>query len=306
LRLSELEQNDYSAAQHYLAKCGVIAQDEKVTMMRAHRSTKGTVVWIVQTRYHAFALKQSAYLPSANNENEFYRIINKYPYLSRFIPRLYHYDSQQGILIFEAIDEPVSFATIYRTHHLTNEEIEFLSKWLSHLHRLPVKKELRDKLNESSPWSQVEVQMTTFFTSEFMTELRMKRPSEYHHIMEYSHNTCTEISKPENALLHGGFTPDNWINTDAGIYIIDPKQCYVGRPELDLAIFLAHLRLAAVEEKRLSIVFEHYQNKMIDHRLVDRFSGIEMLRCLIMNPPPGISSKTKGLMLEKSQTLILQ
>lgn len=311
LRLSGLEQNDYITIQRYLAAREIIAQDEKVTRMQIQHRTNGTIVVSVDTKYHAFALKQIGHEGSAGNalaasESAFYKTVNAYPYLSRFMPVLYHHDGENGILIFDAIDDPTSWVTIYRTHHITDDEAEFLSRWLSHLHRLPVTSELRTRLNERSPWSQLETKVSGLKNTEQMASLRANDLTEYDRLITTIEQVCNEITKPDNILLHGGFWPENWINTDSGIYIIDPKYCYVGRAEIDLALFVAHLKLAAVPRSRQENVFQYYQNRSINYELVHRMAGVEMMWRLTADvPPPGIGAKARTALLREAKELIL-
>ena len=46
------------------------------------------------------------------------------------------------------------------------------------------------------------------------------------------------------SLLHGDYFPGSWLQTAAGVRVIDPEFCFFGPPEFDVGVLLAHLHLA--------------------------------------------------------------
>lgn len=88
-------------------------------------------------------------------------------------------------------------------------------------------------------------------------------------------------------LLHGDFYPGSWLRTDTGLAVIDPEFGFVGPPEFDVAVALAHLDLAGVPGP-LHVAFEHAWSsaagtvpERVDRDLVQRFRGIEIARRIL-------------------------
>ena len=103
---------------------------------------------------------------------------------------------------------------------------------------------------------------------------------------------------PGRQLIHGDFYPGSWLSSPGGLKIIDTEFAFLGDPEFDLAVMLAHLHLARVPEDRLKSLRESYP---LDEALLATFTGIEMLRRLF-----GLAQLPLDLSLEEKETLAHQ
>ena len=85
-----------------------------------------------------------------------------------------------------------------------------------------------------------------------------------------------------STLLHGDYYPGSWLHTHAGPRVIDPEFCFLGRPEWDLGVLLAHMHLAQQPAFYMMKVFDLYNpDKDFDKKLALQFAGVEIMRRLI-------------------------
>lgn len=91
-----------------------------------------------------------------------------------------------------------------------------------------------------------------------------------------------------SCLLHGDYFPGSWLETEAGVRIIDPEFCFYGDPEFDIGVALAHLRMAdpsgELPVRWLGACLDAYDDLCdwaLDDRLVTRYAAVEIIRRII-------------------------
>ncbi|MDG1857451.1 MAG: phosphotransferase, partial [Emcibacteraceae bacterium] len=77
-------------------------------------------------------------------------------------------------------------------------------------------------------------------------------------------------------LIHGDYYPMSWINTKNGLYIIDPEFGFLGLPEIDLGVFLAHMLLSGNFPMALDVLKKNYGHCNME--LVAKFCAVEVIR----------------------------
>ena len=67
------------------------------------------------------------------------------------------------------------------------------------------------------------------------------------------------------------------------LFVIDPEFCFPGPPEFDLAVFLAHTRLANLSPSIEAAFFKEYTSTgpHVSEDLVDALTSVEILRRLL-------------------------
>ena len=86
---------------------------------------------------------------------------------------------------------------------------------------------------------------------------------------------------PGDVLLHGDYYPGSWLRHADGIKIIDPEFAFIGPPEFDIGVLLAHMVLAGVGRAEVEqIVAAAYQPRF-DVALARGFAGVEIMRRLL-------------------------
>lgn len=81
-------------------------------------------------------------------------------------------------------------------------------------------------------------------------------------------------------LVHGDFYLGSILRTDGGLRVIDPEFAFLGIPEFDLGVLLAHLTFAGwdIAEARARLLRAYGR---CDRALVDGFAGAELMRRLL-------------------------
>ena len=103
-----------------------------------------------------------------------------------------------------------------------------------------------------------------------------------------------------NHLIHGDYYPGSWLKVNEDVKVIDPEFSYFGLAEFDLSVFLAHMKMAQSATSSIQWVRENYQRPAgFDERLLDQFTGIEILRRLI-----GIAQLPLALSIDEKRDLI--
>lgn len=116
----------------------------------------------------------------------------------------------------------------------------------------------------------------------------------------------TAASKP--CLLHGDYYPGSWIDhTRMGVMVIDPEFCFVGAPEFDVGVMLAHLTFAGFEQMNIMRLLQSYvQPAGFEFSLAMQFAGLEIIRRLlgVAQLPLTIDETQKAELLQRATHLV--
>lgn len=117
--------------------------------------------------------------------------------------------------------------------------------------------------------------------------------------------TCY-LADQGSALLHGDLYPGSWLETERGLFFIDPEFCWIGPPEWDVGILCAHLKLSNQPKELETALITRYASPL-DPILCDRFKGIEIMRRLIgvAQLPLNISLEAKAALLADARSLVI-
>ena len=85
------------------------------------------------------------------------------------------------------------------------------------------------------------------------------------------------------ALLHGDFYPGSWLrHPRMGVKIIDPEFAFIGPPEFDVGVLIAHLQFARFEQMDLMRTLGSYNAPArFSFPLALAFAGVEVIRRLL-------------------------
>ena len=114
------------------------------------------------------------------------------------------------------------------------------------------------------------------------------------------------------SLVHGDFYPGSFLQTAAGVKVIDPEFCFCGDAEFDLGVFAAHLLLTGEPPERAESILTVYRPAVeteFSAALARQYAGVEIMRRLI-----GVAQISrlhadlarKTALLEQNQTLVLK
>ncbi len=111
-----------------------------------------------------------------------------------------------------------------------------------------------------------------------------------------------------DVLVHGDYFPGSWLQTAAGVKVIDPEFCFLGAPEFDMGVMLAHCYLSRQPESVVEAIPDLYcAVQPIDIRLAKQFAGVEIMRRLlgVSQLPLSHNIQVKENLLELSRSLVL-
>jgi 5-methylthioribose kinase len=93
--------------------------------------------------------------------------------------------------------------------------------------------------------------------------------------------SASHASRP--ALLHGDYYPGSWLaHPRMGVMVIDPEFAFVGPPEFDVGVLLAHLVLAGYGPFEAAVQLRSYVTPPgFEQPLAFAFAGIEIIRRLL-------------------------
>ena len=292
-----------------------LAEDERLrpgeTLLDAEKAGEGNMNCTVRVRttLGSFILKQSrpwlekypqisAPFDRALVEARFYRLISANEAVASRMPRLLWADERARTLALEDLGEASDFFPLYaRQIALSDAILADLIDYLVILHRLaPERVEDRKGLTNRD--------MRTL-NHEHMFALPLREPdgldldayTETPGLAAVAASLKADTAYGQavaalgerylrgegESLLHGDFFPGSFLQTAAGVRIIDPEFCFCGDAELDLGVFAAHLLLAGEPAVRAENVLSLYGSAggHFSPVLARQYAGVEIMRRLI-------------------------
>lgn len=239
-------------------------------------------------------------------EHQFLELIGGNAFLASLAPRVVLFDPLQHILISEDLGKGSDYTGVYSGKKaLSLNEIQFLSGFLSVLHGLKIT-EFPDNL------SLRKLNHEHIFIFPFLEENGLDLDSIQPGLQDLSlsfkkdlvlkealENLGKRYLSPGTALIHGDYYPGSWLVVNTGPKVIDPEFAFLGDPEFDLGVFLAHLDLAQLTEPLKKAAIESY-SRPFDHTLVQQYRGAEILRRLL-----GIAQLPVNLTLSQKESLLV-
>ncbi|MGB0916090.1 MAG: phosphotransferase [Flavobacteriales bacterium] len=298
----QLSLQDLEGLSNYLTVTGKLRAEEKLSRISIAGEGNMNVVVRVNTTDRSFILKQSrsyvqkyptveAPINRINVEAEFYSLLGNNGVWQKSSPKVLWFDEENRILCLEDLGSSSDFSNIYKKDtDLVKSEISELASLISELHSAgiesePIENTAMRELNHAHMYV-LPLQENNGFdlnsvlpglqekTEKFRADGKLKR--------------CAKklgdiyLEKKGRTLLHGDFYPGSWLRTADGIKLIDPEFSFQGRPEFELGVAIAHLKLAQQSNSIMKDLFVYYHfNKKFDGSLFTKFAGMEIIRRLI-------------------------
>jgi 5-methylthioribose kinase len=252
----------------------------------------------------------------ARVETAFYETIASREALRSAMPALLGADPDSGILLLEDLGEAQDFTSLYRGKRLPVKELSALVSYLVELHRpfprldrIFENRDMRALNHEHifrlplAPDNGLDLDAFTPGLGEAARSL--KEDGDY-----VSRVTALgrEYLEDGPVLAHGDYFPGSWLHTSRGVRVIDPEFCFLGSPEFDVGVMLAHLHLSGAPEEAGDDLLRLYRESAggLDSR-ARRYAGVEIMRRLIgvAQLPLNLGIEEKRSLLEKSRALVL-
>jgi 5-methylthioribose kinase len=326
-----LDVTNLNGLNDHLRKRGFLQENEKVVHLSIAGEGNMNVVLRAETANRSFVLKQSrpwvnrfptvvAPLNRIEREYQFYDTVRKNEVIRNYTPDIYHFDQANYLLIMEDFGSANDFMSIYQEDVvISKKDMADVARVVSELHF--VFKDLEDsnvfrntemrKLNHqhifvlpleaNNGFDLDAVQMGLQSASDkFRSDVRLKKMAAALGEVYLSNNGTR--------LLHGDYYPGSWLSTDKGFRMIDPEFGFVGRPEFELGVTVAHLKMAKQTDGLIKDIFVYYHfDSKFDGSLFSKFAGMEIIRRVIglAQLPLEMTLKERLSLLDEAHDLIL-
>lgn len=294
-----IENNISSELIQFLKENKIIEENEK--LLAIEKPGEGNMNWVLRfiTNQKSIILKQSrnfvqkyptieAPIERIFVEAAFYKTIEPDNIIAGKMPKLLSFHPEHYLLVLEDLGANTDFTKIYSQNSLLPEsEILSLVNFLNRLHSLDIQSfptnEALKKLNHFHIFNfpfDLENDFNLDNIQSGLQEIALiyKIDFELKNRIDQIGNIYLETGK---TLIHGDFYPGSWLNTNAGIKIIDPEFGYLGLPEFDLGVFIAHLALARKTQYISTLSNIYKKNNDFNNSLMCAFAGIEIMRRLL-------------------------
>lgn len=271
----------------------------------------------VKTNSFSFIVKQSrsyvekykqvpAPIERIEVEHAFYEATSQSEFISDFSPEILDFDKENHVMVMEDLGEGIDFLGLYSGRvEITKKEIEVLIKYLSTLHALkpsefPANAEMK-ALNHEHIFNYPYLEDNGFDLNTVQAGLQeLAMPFKKNDALKTKIKAVgDQYLANGKTLLHGDFYPGSWLKVKEGLKVIDPEFAFMGDPEFDLGVMLAHFKMAGLSQELIDFTKTQYKKeRSIDEKLLDEYMAVEILRRLI-----GLAQLPLGLNLNEKQEL---
>jgi 5-methylthioribose kinase len=288
----------------YLKDAGVLARDERVeSVSRAGDGNMNCTVRVTTDR-RSCIVKQSrpwvekypqfdAPWDRALREIEFYQLVAGRPGVADRMPRLHYADRAARLLVMEDLGASKDLSGIYRGAVLAPETVDALADYLSSLHRdfrgqsarHPLTNREMRALNHAHIF-EIPLQANNGLALDDLVPGleaaadRLRCDRDY---VSAVRQLGTEVYLADgDVLVHGDFFPGSFLETPAGLKVIDPEFACFGRSEVDGGMLLAHLFLGRQSPAVAARFLERYRPPAgHEVKVMLQLAGVEVMRRLI-------------------------
>ena len=317
-----LEPSQPDELHKYLRKLGYLGTQESILALEKPGEGNMNCVYRVKTTQRSLIVKQArpwvekypqidAPVSRAEVEAHYLDLISEYDALKDFSPKLLGYDPESFLLAIEDLGMGLDYSYLYQKRKLiTGKELRSLIAYLNALHSLaPQESVLHFPANLPMRRLNHEHIFHFPFLEENGFDLDTVQPGLQEASLTYKHDPKLkeQIHKlgerylgPGTRLLHGDYYPGSWLKVEESVKIIDPEFSFVGPPEWDLAVFMAHMMLSGHSISILNDIKTGYQHfSVLNKALLAGFAGTAILRRLI-----GIAQLPLECTLEEKKELM--
>lgn len=286
----------------------------------------------VQTNRRSFIIKQArpwvekypqlaAPIERIQTESQFYSLVQQNELLKTYTPSLVGTDVANYVLVLEDLGDGADFSYVYQKgEDFTGAELDSLVTFLQSLHHTVLASDAKDSFPKNQALK--ELNHEHIFDFPYRSDNGMDldgiqpglrslaEPIYADDSLRQKINQLGELYLGEgNHLIHGDFYPGSWLKVNGTVKVIDPEFSYFGLAEFDVAVFLAHLKMAQSSPALQQKVREQYQSPSdFDETLLDQFIGVEILRRLIgiAQLPLALTIDEKDQLMQEAISLLKQ
>lgn len=254
-------------------------------------------------------------------ESDFYKLISDIQNLRDYMPAMLGYDAENYIMAMEDLGVGSDYTNLYqKAIHVSDNTIEAAIGYLSELHNQQFSEEtithfsdnfaLR-KLNYEHLFVYPLMEENGFNLDDVQNGLQVVAMQyKTDKLLNEKMKTLGEsYLSSGNVLIHGDYYPGSWLNVNDGFKVIDPEFCFFGKPEYDLGVMIAHLKMSQTTDNQLRSVWNNYkQPATFSKKLTNKFIGMELIRRMIglAQLPLDLSLDEKKSLLQEARALLVE
>lgn len=302
----------------YLSELGYLIPGEEVDSVTLAGAGNMNVTLRVVTGRRQFILKQSrpwvAKFPELAApverilvERSFYHATAGAAFLPTRMPELLRADPDNYVLLLEDLGRAADLSSIYTERtQMSRRQLATLLRFAGELHAIeptefPPNRALKE-LNHAHIFD-LPLRPDNGFPLDALHPGLAAAARPYQHdnrlrkvVAELGQRYLTT----DRRLIHGDFYPGSFLDTAAGVYVIDTEFAHLGQPEFDIGVLMAHLLMARSSEERiLQLDTDYAKPPGFDAALSRQFCYVEIIRRLI-----GIAQLPLTLTLDERQRLL--
>lgn len=316
----DLVPGDLDAVVEVARHAGWLAAEDEVlsaapagegNMNRTLRLSTGTRSIVLKQSVPFVAKYPEITAPHARDRVEaaFYREVADCPELAGAMPACLGHVAEHHLLAFEDLGTAADFTSAYRDGDL--EGLDALASWLTALHRRtssdPVFENADMRALNHAHIFEIPFVADSGLDLEGITPglgALQRLVSGDASVMKRANELgAAYLGARTGALLHGDFYPGSWLRHPDGPKIIDPEFAFVGPPEFDVGVLLAHLVLTGHAPR---LPESYAPPPQFDTTMANGFAGIEVLRRLlgVAQLPLDADIRAKGRWIDQAVHLV--
>ncbi|MCP9237667.1 phosphotransferase [Lewinella sp. JB7] len=302
----------------YLTELDYLIPGEEVTTVAPAGEGNMNVALRVATTRRKFILKQSrpwvakfpqlaAPVERVLVERDFHQAIVNHRFLASHMPELLRADPANFVLLLEDLGPAGDMRSVYANDMtISRTQLTTLLQFAGELHRLrpvefPANTALK-QLNHAHIFDLPFRADNGFPLDAIYPGLAAAaRPFQHDGVLRQAVARLGEqYLATGDRLIHGDFYPGSFVHVDDTVFVIDAEFAYLGLPEFDIGVLMAHLLLSRAPDKRILQIDSHYEKPAgFDAGLARKFCYVEIMRRLI-----GIAQLPTSLTLDERKRLL--
>lgn len=255
----------------------------------------------------------------ASIEAAFYKRVRGTP-AGDAMPELLQHNPSDATSLFEDLGEGKDGSFVYSGWTLPKDDLSAVANWAASLHAIPVTDDMRGQFENKAMRAlnglhifDFPLDPTTGFDLDAITPGLQVVGDKLKHDMDFVTAVKSVGERYQNGeaqagdvLLHGDLYPGSWLTTENGLFVIDPEFCWIGPPEWDIGMLIAHLRLSDQPTDYETHLITQY-GRELDAVLLNQIAGIEMMRRLIgvAQLPLDVDLARKTALLDEAYTRVM-
>ncbi|SHN35200.1 5-methylthioribose kinase [Cyclobacterium lianum] len=297
----------------YLRKTGILHPDEGLISSEKAGEGNMNVTLKINTEKRSIVLKQSRdyvvkypQVPAPRErtgiEYAYYKVLSKNKLLAGYSPKILAFDQSNWLMAMEFLQNGKDYLSIYKQPELLDvEQVNDLLLYLKNLHQIapadfPENRAMRE-LNHQHIFVLPYQKDNGFDLDQVQPGLQ-----DLSEIIKKDKALLKKIDLlgerylgPGTCLIHGDFYPGSWLQTARGMKVIDAEFAFMGDPEFDLGVMLAHLKMAVFRDDTIDKIIGSYP---LNSHLLAQYTGVEILRRIF-----GLAQLPLSLSLAEKETL---